>query len=152
VLALHCCYRDSTPLGVKQGFTWRENGTKRTNAFVLAKIAGSFGGASVMPSTNESAKFVNKEMFIFVLRRIKRCVTLLQGKRDHFYSLGDVTDFSVKSWSYTKAELLRCFCGGFFECVFVFLKACPNSITLMYSGQWFVAIFMCMIYNNLLQQ
>jgi hypothetical protein len=54
-------------LGVKQGFTWRENGTKRTNAFVLAKIAGSFGGASVMPSTNESAKFVNKEMFIFVL-------------------------------------------------------------------------------------
>lgn len=36
--------------------------------------------------------------------------------------------------------------------VFVFLKACIHSIMLMYFGQWFGVIFICMIYNDTLQQ
>jgi len=49
---------------------------------------------------------------------------------------GGVTDFSVKSGHIYQAELLRCFCGGFLN-VFVFLKACYHSITLMHFGQYY---------------
>lgn len=49
------------------GFTYHESGTGRTNACGICIAANDFGGASVMSSTNESAKDTNKEVFIFVL-------------------------------------------------------------------------------------
>lgn len=50
-----------------------------------------------MPTSNESAKFLFKQgVFIFVLRSIKRCVINCSIIKILLYSLGGVTDFSVK--------------------------------------------------------
>ena len=47
---------DSNRLGVKQGFTWR-NEVLKGQTHRLFATANDFGGASVMSSTNESAKY-----------------------------------------------------------------------------------------------
>lgn len=98
-----------------------------------------------MPATNESAKCVNKECLFLCYEGSKRCVTLLQGKRDHFYSLGDVTDFSVKVGR-NQGRIVKVLWWLFLN-VFVFLKACYYSITLMHFGQEILVIYVCYIYN-----
>ena len=77
-----------------------------------------------MPTTNESAKMLNTSV-CFCATKDQKGALPTGGNKDRSKSSGDVTDFSVKkSWLCfcTKAELLRCFCGGFLN-LFVFLKA-----------------------------